>query len=78
MAPISLPHTHQVLSRLNFLLLLQQQDLSFMELTRIPISVGLLTGQTIIFNDRHHIPQACAPNTGILYKATINQSNGAL
>jgi len=24
------------------------------------------------------IPQACAPNTGVLYKATINQSNGAL
>lgn len=24
------------------------------------------------------IPQACAPNTGILYKATINQGNGAL
>jgi hypothetical protein len=23
------------------------------------------------------IPQACAPNTGILYKATINQGNGA-
>lgn len=24
------------------------------------------------------IPQACAPNTGILYKATVNQSNGNL
>jgi prepilin-type N-terminal cleavage/methylation domain-containing protein len=24
------------------------------------------------------IPQACAPNTGILYKASINQSNGAI
>jgi prepilin-type N-terminal cleavage/methylation domain-containing protein len=24
------------------------------------------------------IPQACAPNTGVLYKATINQGNGAL
>lgn len=24
------------------------------------------------------MPQACAPNTGILYKATVNQSNGAL
>lgn len=24
------------------------------------------------------IPQACAPNTGILYKATVNQGNGAL
>lgn len=24
------------------------------------------------------VPQACAPNTGVLYKATINQSNGAL
>jgi hypothetical protein len=24
------------------------------------------------------IPQTCAPNTGILYKATINQGNGAI
>jgi hypothetical protein len=24
------------------------------------------------------IPQSCAPNTGIFYKATVNQSNGAL
>jgi len=24
------------------------------------------------------IPQACAPNTGVLYKATVNQGNGAL
>ena len=30
------------------------------------------------FDDMKIIPQACAPNTGILYKATINQSDGAI